>query len=48
VGHRELLDSAGRQELEVQLDGVANGWDNTPGCLDVVPENFTSTAEIDC
>jgi hypothetical protein len=48
VGHRELLDSAGHQEIEVQLDGALEGWGDTPGCLDVGAENSTSAAEIDC
>jgi hypothetical protein len=48
VGHRELLDSAGRLELEAQLDGVPEGWGNTSGCLDVVAENSAIAAEIDC
>jgi hypothetical protein len=44
----ELLDSAGRQELVVQLDGVPKGWGDMPCYLDVVAENSASAAEIDC
>jgi hypothetical protein len=47
-GTGELLDSAGRQELVAQLDGVPDGSDDAPGCLDVVTENSASAAEIDC
>jgi hypothetical protein len=32
----------------VQLDGVPEGWGDTPGCLDVGAENFVSAAKIDC
>jgi hypothetical protein len=45
---RELLEFAGCQELEVKLDGVPEGWGDMLGYLDVVAENSTFAAEMDC
>jgi hypothetical protein len=43
----ELLDSAGHQEVEEQLDEAPEGWGDMPGYLDIVAENSASAAEID-